>query len=902
MLFNSRPASWKSGSSRSRRAQSRSARRGTRLFLEQLESRATPSIGLSTLGVFNGANGANPEAGLIMDGSGNLYGTANIGGANGQGTVFELAKGSDTITVLASFNGNAGNPQTGLVIDQSGNLYGTTIDANDPGTIFELAKGSSTITTLASFNGTNGQNPDGSLFMDQSGNLYGTTMYGGPGYTGGLSGIGVIFELAKGSGTITDLASFPDSLADGAYPHGIVMSSSGTLYGTTQAGGADDFGTLFELAKGSSTITTALPFTNLTGTDSFAGLVMDGSGNLYGTTVEGGAGGFGTVFELAKGSSTITILASFDGDGTDGQNPKAALIMDSGGNLYGTAIGGGANNDGTVFELAKGSSTLTTLASFNGSNGSEPLAALIMDSSGNLYGTTEGGGVGLQNDQGGDGSVFELLPHTPALNWSLPAAITYGTALSSTQLDASAADSVTGAAVAGTFVYTPAAGTILHGGTQTLSVTFTPTDTTDYSPITTVVPLLVNQATPVLTWNTPAPMTYGTPLGSTELDASAADPNSESPLSGTFVYTPGTGVIVGRGTSSLSVTFTPTDTIDYSTASASVTLAVGPSLGFSNMGFFNGSNGAYPAAGLIMDTSGNLYGTTAGGGAYGDGTVFEVAAGGTITTLASFNGADGANPEAGLIMDTSGNFYGTTAGGGADSDGTIFELVKGSSTITDLVSFNGSNGSDPVAGLIMDGSGNLYGTTETGGAAGYGTVFEVAAGSGTIATLLSFGYYDQSQPQTGVVMDGSGNLYGVSDFQDDVFEVVKGSGTLTDLASIEGSNGFEPVGGLTIDGSGNLYGTTEAGGTLGYGTVFELAKGSSTITSLVSFNSIDGFDMGSPRRQRGWRADRGQQRQPLWHDRVWRRRQHLPQRYQQLRHGFRAGQGKRHSQHAGVVQ
>ena len=142
-----------------------------------------------------------------------------------------------------------------------------------------------------------------------------------------------------------------------------------------------------------------------------------------------------------------------------------------------------------------------------------------------------------------DGTVFEVLAHTPALNWNIPAPITYGTALSSTQLDASATDSVTGATVAGTFVYTPAAGTILHAGNQTLSVTFTPTDTTDYSPITTITSVLVNQATPVLTWTTPAPIPYGTPLSSTQLDATAANPNNGSAVSGTFAYTPATGTI-----------------------------------------------------------------------------------------------------------------------------------------------------------------------------------------------------------------------------------------------------------------------------------------------------------------------------------------------------------------------
>jgi HYDIN/CFA65/VesB family protein len=149
---------------------------------------------------------------------------------------------------------------------------------------------------------------------------------------------------------------------------------------------------------------------------------------------------------------------------------------------------------------------------------------------------------------------------TPTITWSTPSAITYGTALSGTQLNATAN-------VAGTFVYSPAAGTVLGAGTQTLSTTFTPTDTTDYGTATTSVLLVVNKATPTITWPTPAPISYGTALSSTQLDATANVP-------GTFVYTPPAGTILAAGNQTLSVTFTPTDSVDYTTASKQVTLVV----------------------------------------------------------------------------------------------------------------------------------------------------------------------------------------------------------------------------------------------------------------------------------------------------------------------------------------
>ena len=149
---------------------------------------------------------------------------------------------------------------------------------------------------------------------------------------------------------------------------------------------------------------------------------------------------------------------------------------------------------------------------------------------------------------------------TPGISWTGPAAITYGTALSATQLDASSP-------VAGTFAYTPALTTVLKAGLQTLSVTFTPADTADYTTASTTVPLTVNQATPTISWTNPAVIAYGTALSATQLDAA-------SPTAGTFAYTPALATVLKAGPQTLSVTFTPTDTVDYTTATTTVQLTV----------------------------------------------------------------------------------------------------------------------------------------------------------------------------------------------------------------------------------------------------------------------------------------------------------------------------------------
>ena len=372
--------------------------------LEGLEIRLTLSLTtLASFGAF--PNGYDAVGGVIMDSSGNLYGTTAGGGANRDGTVFELAKGSGAITTLATFDGTNGMmPEASLILDSSGNLYGTTVGGgaswngttNDGyGTVFELAKGSGTITTLVSFTGINGngEDPHGGVIMDSSGNLYGTTVYG-------HESPGAVFELAHGSSTITTLASFDSTT--GEYPvGGVIMDSSGNLYGTTA--GNSGYGTVFELAHGSRNITVLayLHTTQNAGTYPYDSLIMDSSGDLYGTASHGGGEAEnGTVFEWVHGSHQITTLASFND--TDGRWPYASLIMDSSGNLYGTTVYGGAAGAGTVFELAQGSGTITTLVSFNGTNGENPEDTLIMDSSGNLYGTTAGGGAS------NEGTVFEL--------------------------------------------------------------------------------------------------------------------------------------------------------------------------------------------------------------------------------------------------------------------------------------------------------------------------------------------------------------------------------------------------------------------------------------------------------------------------------------------------------------
>jgi len=387
----------------------------------------------------NGTDGTAPVANLIFDAAGNLYGTTGAGGANNEGTVFELKHGTWEETVLHSFTGepDGWGPSAGLIFDAAGNLYGTTAGGGAGacnggcGIVFELSPGVGggwTETVLYSFCSdrecADGDSPRAGLIFDPAGNLYGTT-FG----AGGIDSGGTVFELTPGVGgtwTETVLYSFDRSARDGTDPSaGLIFDTAGNLYGTTSLFGHKpccDAGTAFELTPGAGGWSETLLYSFRlddynSGDEPYAGLIFDASGNLYGTTYMGGAyrkpcggAGCGTVFQLtprAGGGWKQTELHSFGKD-KDGEAPQAGVVRDSAGNLYGTTLDGGAYGYGTVFKLTpetNGKWTEKVLHSFGkDKDGASPYAGLIFDADGNLYGTTSQGGTD------NSGTVFEITP------------------------------------------------------------------------------------------------------------------------------------------------------------------------------------------------------------------------------------------------------------------------------------------------------------------------------------------------------------------------------------------------------------------------------------------------------------------------------------------------------------
>jgi len=357
---------------------------------------------LVTLASFNGTNGANPEAELLQGADGTFYGTTAFGGAYGYGTVFQMAP-SGGLTTLVWFNGtNGANPRAGLVLGTDGNLYGTTYagGVGGDGLVFGVTTNGG-LATLAQFTGTNGIYPKSGLLRANDGSLYGTTV------VGGTNGHGTIYQITT-NGALVTLVSFDSS---GYSPYaGLVQGTGGDFYGTTFQGGTNGHGTVFKATTNGELAYLHSFSGSGDGGNPYGGLVQGTDGVLYGSTFFGGTNNCGTIFKLTT-NGALTTLAAFNG--TNGAYPQAALLLAADGNLYGTTTAGGAYTNqsgsgyGTLFMLKLGG-TLTTLVSFNGTNGASPQAGLVQGTDGSFYGTTAYGGAN------GSGSLFRLTLAPPA--------------------------------------------------------------------------------------------------------------------------------------------------------------------------------------------------------------------------------------------------------------------------------------------------------------------------------------------------------------------------------------------------------------------------------------------------------------------------------------------------------
>ena len=377
------------------------------------------------------SDGGYPQGGVSIDSSGKLYGTTTSYGSHGTGVVYKLVPptggGSWTESVVYNLGGtNDGKyPYSGVLIGSNGDLFGTTINGGqlglNYGTFYEVSPTSGTEIGEFSFSGGgSGQNEYtlGNVIQDSSGNFYGTS------YLGGAHNQGAVWKLSFSSPFVVEtvIYSFNRTATnlDGITPYaGLVMDSSGNLYGTTYKGGTGagcqsaGCGTVFKLSPSGGTTwneTILYSFDATLGDGVFpeSNLIIDNSGNLIGTTTVGSATGNGEVFQISP-SGTKTVIHSFTGGTTDGSQPWSGVTMDASGNLWGTTRNGGAHNYGTVYKLTNtfGVWTESVIHSFSYfGDGAFPLSNLTLDSSGNLYGTNNQGGSGGRTV----GTVFKIVP------------------------------------------------------------------------------------------------------------------------------------------------------------------------------------------------------------------------------------------------------------------------------------------------------------------------------------------------------------------------------------------------------------------------------------------------------------------------------------------------------------
>jgi uncharacterized repeat protein (TIGR03803 family) len=409
---------------------------------------ASPAQTFTSLVSFDGTNGVKPLYTPLVQGTdGNLYGTTADGGANNGGTVFKITP-TGTLTTVYSFCAqtactDGALPYAGLVLGTDGSFYGTTGygGANNCGTVFSITPGG-TLTTLHSFDGTDGANPYAGLVLATNGNFYGTTSEGGAS-TACSFGCGTVFRITSG-GRLTTLHSFDG--ADGAVPSGaLVQATNGDFYGTTFYGGAGCNGTAFSITPG-GTLTTLHSFEGTDGANPAAALVQATNGDFYGTTNFGGFDENGTVFSITTGG-TFTTLHRFDY--TDGAYPVDALVQATNGTFYGTTSEGGASTAcsfgcGTVFSITYGG-RLTTLHSFDGTDGGGPTGALVQATSGTFYGTTAYDGADS------DGTVFSLAIGLGAFAKTLPTSGQVGAAVRILGTNLTGATSVSFNGTAATF-------------------------------------------------------------------------------------------------------------------------------------------------------------------------------------------------------------------------------------------------------------------------------------------------------------------------------------------------------------------------------------------------------------------------------------------------------------------
>jgi uncharacterized repeat protein (TIGR03803 family) len=682
---------------------------------------------------------ANPSGGVVQGPDGDFYGTTARGGSFGFGSIFRITT-NGVLTVLVDFNtANGAYPYSGLTSDTNGNFYGTTQNGGGPGygTVFRVTT-NGVLTTLTNFYPPVGSNPAGALIWGNDGTLYGTTV------NGGASSNGTVFQITT-NGVLNSFFSFSGS--NGAHPNaGLLLARDGNFYGTTEYGGIG-LGVVFQLTPG-GVLTDLGSFDYINnGAFPISALVEDAAGNFYGTATMGGGGGAGagTLFEIpATNNQTIVGLATFS------SNPYSGMSAGPSNVFYGTTLS-------SIYRFTPTNTTVTTLFSFDGTDGSDAYATPVLDTKGDLYGTTYYGG------SNGFGTVYEL-----AANDNFTQLYGFSASPGSQPMGALARDA-NGTLYGANYTGGPTdAGTVFSLTTNGTFRTLLPFNGSSEG---------ANPMGGVLLGSNG--FLYGTCFIDNvfEVNTNGQDFDNLATFGATNGAYPYAGLVSDAGGNFYGTTHSG-GTYNYGTV-----FKLDTNLVLTTLATFDFTNGAWPVCTLVLDNGGNLWGTTiGGGGGIGAGTVFKVSTNGLPTNtllvpFASFDGSDGSIPEAGVVLGADGAYYGTTEAGGAFNYGAVFRVTT-NGVITPVVSFAGGNGAYPLTSLLPGSNGVFYGTTSgsfDNQTNGDGTVFRVTT-NGVLTTYLEFNGTNGSAPASPLLQGSDGALYGTTQFGGP-----EGSGTIFKL-------------------------------------------------------------------------------------------------------------------------
>lgn len=715
-----------------------------------------------------------------------LLGMTSQGG-EGAGVIFALSPGASAYSYQYNLSVlNPGNYPKGMVEASNGKLYGTTTfgGALGFGILFEYDIATNSYIKKVDFDGTLiGKHPSGSLIQAENGKLYGMTS------AGGAYDFGVIYEYDITYNSCVKKVDF-DGQLKGAKPIATLMqASNGRFYGTTSAGGEYDNGVLFAYDPFTNALSKKIDFNTGTHGAYPNGILVEGAaGKLYGMAAEGGANGKGLIYEYNFLNNSFSVKMSFNG--SNGRNPyNNSLVKVTNSKLYGMTTVGGVNDLGVLFEYDIVSNSYIKKVDFGGVNfGASPIGGVIKADNGNLYGATVYGGLN------GFGVMFEFDLATNNFN---------------KKLDFIAAS---GGANPGNLLMQASDGKIYgitsYGGAFNKGILF------DYDISKSI---------------------YNKRLDFVDKSDGCMPKGSLMLASNNLLY----GLTTEGGLYDMGVLF------EYDM----IKNTYEKKLNFDGEGI-----GANPSGSLVQTANGKMYGLTPKGGSYGNGVLFEYDHENKILIKKNdFTGTiDGKRPYGSLVYASNDKLYGMTSSGGTGNMGVLFEYDYINETYTKKVEFSGvANGSTPMASLIQAENGKLYGLTSSGGMHQFGVLFEYDYKSNTLVKKVDFdGTTKGRYPMGNLVQAYDGKLYGMTyeggaNNLGVIFSYDPKANIFTKKIDFTMANGSNPRGGLVQSKNGKLYGMTSYGGANNLGVLFEYDFKDNTYAKKMDFDAAHGGNPGS---------------------------------------------------------